>query len=340
MNDRVKLHRITALLARFGEQVKIENANEEFSINKHGENFLIKILNTVYGCDLENVGYVEKKNYPAIDLRSKNETKIAFQITSTADFAKVRETLIRYIKEEMYKDFETLYIFIITEKKSQYDQKKIDAIVNGKMVFNKNHILDKGDLYTELNKQRDTRKNKRVLELLEEQFTDPIKETKKKPIKAIKREKDILIIKEILATIHIPTMDIFIEDLPYRINNDIDYFWEIFNYTLKQSSYFLYDQQIDKLIRQVHEYWERIILLSARRSRTHDGDLTGKTILIGKVGYLEEDENEKLYDLIVVERSKLHIAFKELIKCIQTNYIEIDLDETSKNALLSYRNSK
>ena len=281
MSDRAKLHRITALLARFGEQVKIENANEEYSLNKHGENFLIKILNTVYGCDLENVGYVEKKNYPAIDLRSKNETKIAFQITSIADFAKVRETLIRYIKRKMYKDFEKLYIFIITEKKSQYDQKKIDAIVNGKMVFNKDHILDKRDLYTELNEQSDPNKIKRVLELLEEQFADPIKETKRKPIKAIKREKDIISIKEILGIIPIPTMDTFLAELPYRINIDILDQWDIFNYTLMQSSSFhLYDQQIKELLKKIHLHWERILSVTENRSRTHDGDPTRKTILI------------------------------------------------------------
>ena len=76
------------------------------------------------------------------------------------------------------------------------------------------------------------------------------------------------------------------------------------------------------------------------RSRTHDGDPTRKTILIGKVGYAEEDENERIYSIISVEKNKLEIVFKELIELIHAKYIEIDLDETDRIAISNYKKLK
>ena len=59
MNRQETLFRISQLLARFTEQVKILNSNGEFSINIHAENILINILNTIYACNLKNVNYEE-----------------------------------------------------------------------------------------------------------------------------------------------------------------------------------------------------------------------------------------------------------------------------------------
>lgn len=53
MNQQEILFRISQLLSRFTEQVKILNSNGEFSINIHAENILINILNIIYDCKLK-----------------------------------------------------------------------------------------------------------------------------------------------------------------------------------------------------------------------------------------------------------------------------------------------
>jgi hypothetical protein len=115
MNQEYILYRISQLLSRFKEQVVILNSNGEFSINIHAENILIKILNEIYCCDLKNVNYEEGKTYSSIDLRDKTR-KIAFQVTSTAGFEKVKETLSKFIKKQLHKEYDKLFIFVITEK--------------------------------------------------------------------------------------------------------------------------------------------------------------------------------------------------------------------------------
>jgi adenylate kinase family enzyme len=178
MNQEQILYRISQLLSRFREQVKILNSNGEFSINTHAENILIKVLNEIYECDLENVNYSENKIYPSIDLRDKSN-KIAIQVTSTADLKKVKHTLTKFIEKGIYKDYDRLFIFIITEKQSKYDQSKIDVVTNGKFMFKDKSIIDRTDIYLELNKQNDLKKINRICTLLEEQFADNLPELDK-----------------------------------------------------------------------------------------------------------------------------------------------------------------
>jgi|GEM_PF-2483902 len=171
MNQEAKLYRITQLLSRFKEQVNILNSNGEFSINIHAENILIKVLNEVYSCKLKNVNYEEGKTYPSIDLRD-TEGRIAIQVTSTGNLKKVIYTLDKFIENNLYKEFDKLYIFIITQKQNKYDQEKIDKILNNKFAFTAENIIDRTDIYKELNSQNDLEKIDNVGELLEKQFAD------------------------------------------------------------------------------------------------------------------------------------------------------------------------
>ena len=102
MNQQAKLFRISQLLSRFSEQVKILNINGEFSINIHAENILIKLFNTLYNCNLKNVNYEENKVYPSIDLRDY-ESRIAVQVTATSKLEKIKHSLSEFIDNDLYK---------------------------------------------------------------------------------------------------------------------------------------------------------------------------------------------------------------------------------------------
>lgn len=171
MNQQNILFRISQLLSRFTEQVEILNDNGEFSINVHAENILINILNSIYDCNLENVNYKENKIYPAIDLRDY-KNRIAIQVTSTANMEKVKHTLSEYISNNLYEKFDKLLIFILSKKQTKYNQTTIDNLVNGIFPFTTDSIIDKTDIYNELNAQNNFEKIKKVCELLEQQFAD------------------------------------------------------------------------------------------------------------------------------------------------------------------------
>lgn len=165
------LFRISQLLSRFTEQVKILNSNDEFSINIHAENILIDVLNVIFDCSLKNVNYEKKKFYPYIDLRDENK-RIAIQVTSTGTIEKIKHTLSGFVKNGLYRDYDTLYIYIITEKQKSYKQSSFDDIIGKKFIFSPIYIIDKTDLYIKLNEMNDIQKIECVCQSLEKQFAD------------------------------------------------------------------------------------------------------------------------------------------------------------------------
>ena len=84
-------------------------------MNTHAENILIKILNEIFNSNLKNVNYEENKNYPSIDLRD-SEKRIAIQVTSNAKLEKVKHTLSEFVSNNLHKEFDQLYIYVITKK--------------------------------------------------------------------------------------------------------------------------------------------------------------------------------------------------------------------------------
>ena len=106
-------------------------------------------------------------------------SRIAVQVTSTSDLKKIKNTLSKFIENKLENEYDKLYIFIITQKQSKYDQSKIDIIQNGVFDFKVSDIIDRTDIYTELNSQNDLEKINKICVLLEKQFSDNKPELKK-----------------------------------------------------------------------------------------------------------------------------------------------------------------
>ncbi|WP_242249014.1 SMEK domain-containing protein [Bacillus cereus group sp. BfR-BA-01328] len=95
--------------------VGFKNKQNYTTINILAEDFFRDFLNLIYGYELENVNYSEH-NSPAIDLRDE-KVKKCYQVTARNDRNKINETLKGFVNNELYNDFEILYILIIGDKK-------------------------------------------------------------------------------------------------------------------------------------------------------------------------------------------------------------------------------
>lgn len=172
MNRKKALDRIAELLARFKAEVYFLNQANLYDINIHAENVLIPLLNEVYQLNLVNANYTEEKNFSAIDLID-TANRVSVQVTSTADSDKIKHTLNQFIKYERENSFDTLFVYIITEKQQSYSGKGFEDILQGKLDFDKdNHIIDHSDLFTLLSSSMGLGKIRNVLELLEQEFTE------------------------------------------------------------------------------------------------------------------------------------------------------------------------
>jgi hypothetical protein len=93
-------------------------------INVHAENFFRDLLNLVLGTKLSNIN-IDESNAAAIDL-GDGAAKLAVQVTSTNDFAKLKKTVDKFNKMNLHTTYDQLRIFIIGKRKN-YKAKTIGS---------------------------------------------------------------------------------------------------------------------------------------------------------------------------------------------------------------------
>ncbi len=142
---------LDSLSTRFGiirEKLKYENKVNNLSLNVLLEDTFIKIVNIVYGFNLENTNILNM-NYIAVDAIDEDK-KIIFQITSTYSKEKIINTIKKLKKTKLSKDRYTLYFFFLRERKNlqQKSVESINSLLNENIIFdiNKNLIGDE-DLF-------------------------------------------------------------------------------------------------------------------------------------------------------------------------------------------------
>lgn len=84
-------------------------------INVHAENFFRDLLNLAFGYDLKNINIVEP-NATAIDLGC-DDNRIAIQVTSTPDIAKIKHTFQRFTAKSLEMKYDRLVVLIVGQKK-------------------------------------------------------------------------------------------------------------------------------------------------------------------------------------------------------------------------------
>ncbi|HAP95431.1 MAG TPA: hypothetical protein DCP54_06715, partial [Chryseobacterium sp.] len=148
------------------------NAIGNYHINIHAENFLVPLLNEVFGLELENLNSTKKKNFPAIDL-ADFKNRVAFQITSTSSLDKIRTTLETFSKYDLQNEFDVLYLYILTEKKPQYNDAKLKDVIPDSFGFeSSDHIIDKDVILQKINAISSTPKIQAISKLYEHEFSD------------------------------------------------------------------------------------------------------------------------------------------------------------------------
>jgi hypothetical protein len=147
MTRQELLQRSSTLLGRFAHEVKVANAMGLFDINTIAEDFLIPVFKIAFDCpDLCNQNRIQM-NFPAVDLGCKT-SRTSIQITSDSSSSKVRETLEKFESHNLSSDFESLYVYVITERQNSYSSQKLTEAANSlSIAFDPSgNILDFRDL--------------------------------------------------------------------------------------------------------------------------------------------------------------------------------------------------
>ena len=143
------INRISILFATLSQIIATKNESSLFDVNIHSENIFQRILTIVYEWeDLINLNSLDK-NYPGLDLGDFNK-KIGIQVTSRKDSVKVKDTLNKIIDYKLYQDFDTIYVYVITQKQSSYQETGWAEIIDNKFTFDKSNIIDASDILSKL----------------------------------------------------------------------------------------------------------------------------------------------------------------------------------------------
>ena len=170
MTRQELLLRSSNLLARFAHEVKVANTMGLFDINTVAEDFLIPIFAIAFNCpNLCNQNRTQM-NFPAVDLGCET-SRTSIQITSDSSSSKVRETLEKFESHNLSRDFDSLYVYVITERQNSYTSQKLTEAGNNLSIEfdTSTNILDFRDLakrFGELTNEQLERINKH----LEEEF--------------------------------------------------------------------------------------------------------------------------------------------------------------------------
>jgi hypothetical protein len=166
------INKITSNSARFVVEVESFNATNLYHINIHAECFLIPVLNEVFGLQLENLNSTQRKHFPAIDL-ADFKSRVAFQVTATANLEKIKSTLETFRKYNLHEHFDVVYFYIITEKQHSYSQDKLAPFLASDFTFSVDqHIIDRNSILKLINAISSTQKLELISKLFEHEFSD------------------------------------------------------------------------------------------------------------------------------------------------------------------------
>jgi len=134
MRQQQLLNEARDLLAQFVTLVKGSTAMGHMDINVIAEAFLVELFREVFALPgLRNLNK-ERKNFPGLDL-ADDAAGIAYQVTATAELAKVKECLQTSIGAGLHNKYPCIRIYILTEKQASYSQAAIDAVTQGNFDF-------------------------------------------------------------------------------------------------------------------------------------------------------------------------------------------------------------
>jgi sporulation protein YlmC with PRC-barrel domain len=150
----------------------------------------------------------------------------------------------------------------------------------------------------------------------------------------IKRKNDVKNLQQILSCIHLQTFDSFLDEIPLNIIQRIYDYKEPFTLIFGSSAFHIYDEELYKYLSEFNDLWNTA--LSFSQHYRPDGVGLYYTFYLIMDSFQSPQAEEDFQKLTQISL-QLDSSYRGLLGYIRKNYLEINLDETSKIALEQYR---
>lgn len=167
-------------------------------------------------------------------------------------------------------------------------------------------------------------------------IADPKKPHEKRELKPEERKRQIDInnLRWAMSIVHIPTFDNFIEEIPELIIGRIFFFKDGYVGIMESSTFHIYNQLLLEKMTLFKNLWSK----SLSFAQHYGPDFSGRNYRFHMVMDMFTNESaEKDFHEIVKIRQQLKDCFQDLLNYIREEYLEIDLEETSKLAFDEYK---
>lgn len=149
----------------------------------------------------------------------------------------------------------------------------------------------------------------------------------------VRRRRDISNLERILRSVHFPTLDQMIADLPDILKSRVFYFWEGFNGIIGDSRFHLYDSEALEAIKSIHNAWETCV---SHGEQYHMATNSDNYVFShsGDDPFTKHQANA--WKVIDSARANLKKSQANLLALIRDRYLEIDIDATNASAWREY----
>ncbi len=145
-----------------------------------------------------------------------------------------------------------------------------------------------------------------------------------------KRRRDIENIIRVLSTLHFPSLDNYIEQLPDYIDSSIFEFWESFKGVVTSSLFHLYDKELYHLLNEFHSEFQKTLSFAPYYHQASNPTLLAFSTMGGDV-FLDESQ-EEAWKTIDNARKNLYSIKNKLFDYLRDQYIEVDIGDCNKKA--------
>ena len=145
----------------------------------------------------------------------------------------------------------------------------------------------------------------------------------------LKHARDLRLLRQLMGTIHRPTMDRYIErGLSSHLYYDATFFFIGFDAVIGSSSFRFYDKQLQKFASELHEVWSDAVYYGS--VVFFPGSMPNSFVL--KEPHLWDEEYSKMFEAMGAAYNKLPDVLKAFLDYVHEHFPEIDMDETDKTA--------
>lgn len=219
------------------------------------------------------------------------------------------------------------------------------------LLFNTEHGVFPNDLPFDFDRHRaspfrlthtaGSREKKAIRDLAKMALDAIIKKDPKRPSELrglsrsqIEHNRDVETLRWVLNTLHLPTLDQHINELPRCIHDRVFFFHESFQSVLSSNSLFhLNDEKLWDVLGCLCRAWTDTLSYAGNYHDTPSGKVH---IFTNPMDMPLTGPKEKVWEAIDQARRDMRKALDEVLRRVREDYVEIDLHETNAKAHADY----